>query len=97
MLSNEEKETIIIFNDSEKTASVYTCNKSLKNKLDRFCSEEQEFTIIREDKYSKTYMIPKKCVKIFKPRKFSEEERQKMSLRGKEMYKNRTPAVKDNG
>lgn len=30
MLSNIEKETIIIFNDSEKTASVYTCNKSLK-------------------------------------------------------------------
>lgn len=64
MLSNIEKETIIIFNDSEKTASVYTCNKSLKNKLDRFCSEEKEFTIIREDEYSKTYLIPKNVLRF---------------------------------
>ena len=97
MLSNVEKETIIIFNDSEKTASVYTCNKSLKNKLDRFCSEEKEFTIIREDEYSKTYMVPKKCVKIFKPPKFTEEERERMSLRAKERFKNRNAAAKDNG
>lgn len=97
MLSNIEKETIIIFNDSEKTASVYTCNKSLKNKLDRFCSEEKEFTIIREDEYSKTYLIPKKCVKIFKPRKLTEEEHEKRSLIAKERFKKRHAAAKDNG
>ena len=73
------------------------CNKSLKNKLDRFCSEEKEFTIIREDEYSKTYLIPKKCVKIFKPRKLTEEEHEKRSLIAKEMFKNRHAAVKDNG
>lgn len=67
MLSNIEKETIILFNDAEDTASVYTCNNSLKNKLDRFCSESQEFSRVREDEYSKTYKVPKKCVKIYKP------------------------------
>ena len=102
MLSNIEKETIIIFNDSEKTASVYTCNKSLKNKLDRFCSEEKEFTIIREDEYSKTYLIPKNAILVFV-----------LSIVGsvistfsipynglliaKERFKNRHAAVKDNG
>lgn len=95
MLSNIEKETIILFNDAEDTASVYTCNNSLKNKLDRFCSESQEFSRVREDEYSKTYKVPKKCVKIYKPLVISEETRQKMALQAKERFHGNKSAVSE--
>ena len=35
-LTKYEKETIILFNEAEPTANIYTCNKALQNRLAKF-------------------------------------------------------------
>ncbi len=80
MLSNYEKETTISFNEEEKIAQVYTCKKSLQNKLDAFCiSFPEDYWIINSDLDSKTYQINKKLISFRSPTKkkiLSEEEKQ---------------------
>lgn len=72
-LSSLEQETIILYNEAEKTANVYTCNKALKLRLDRYCEEYPELYkhVTREpqDKYGKFYEMPKRYVRIGKPTK----------------------------
>ncbi len=38
-LTKYEKETIILFNEAEPTANIYTCNKALQNRLAKFSRE----------------------------------------------------------
>lgn len=83
-ISGYERETIINYNNEEKVAQVYTCNESLQRKLDKLCEEYPECTCINFDEYSKTYIVPKKWVKIRPPRKMSEENKQKASERMKQ-------------
>ena len=85
-LTNYERETIITYNEADKTAQVYTCNNALIRKLDNLCAESKEFLIVREDEYSKTYELPKKYVSIRAPYKMSEEQRKKLSERAKEQF-----------
>lgn len=82
-LSSEERETIIRFDDSENDASIYTCNSILKSKLDKLMSERTGISIVAEDEYSKTYILPKKWVKVVAPRILSDDERLKLSNRMK--------------
>ena len=72
-LSKEESETTINFNDLDKIARIYTCNKALIRKLDNFCLSNPVFTLIKKDKYAGWYECPKKCIKIHKPRVQTEE------------------------
>lgn len=82
-LTKAERETIIVFNEEESMAVVDTCNKSLMNKLDQFCSKSPKCIMRREDKYGKVYEIPKKCVLIRLPMTYSDETRAKMAARAK--------------
>lgn len=79
-LTAYEKETIINFNEDEKTASVYTYNKVMTKKLDECCLKYPElFKIEKENIYgrhlSKTYTIPKKYVSIRKPKFLTEAQK----------------------
>lgn len=79
-LTSYEQETIINFNEEEKTAAVYTYNKSIIKMLDKCCIDYPDmFKLIRVDKYgkhtSKSYAIPKKYIKIKKPKVLSGEQR----------------------
>lgn len=68
---NEEKETIILFNESSKNkiCEVYTHNKKLINKMDNLClSHNTLFKCISKDSKSKTYICPRKFIKVLKPR-----------------------------
>ena len=48
-MTNYEKETVINFNEVEKGASVYTCNKRMINKLNRLCEKfPEQFSLYRE-------------------------------------------------
>lgn len=68
-MTNYERETIINYNDEEKIAEVYTCNKALMRKLDKFCiSHPDTYKLIKQDDESKTYEFPKKLVSIRTPR-----------------------------
>jgi hypothetical protein len=86
-LSNWERETIISFNDDEKTAEVYTCNYAWMRKMDKLCEEFPEtFVLKRQDAHSKTYDIPKKFVAIRKPRILTDEQKQKQAERMRIMH-----------
>lgn len=85
-LTKYEMETIIIFNEEEKEARCYTCNKSLMNRLDDFCSKSSEITRVAEDEHGQTYVMPKKWIKVRMPKEISEEERQKMRERARERF-----------
>lgn len=80
-MTRYEMETIINYNQEEKTASVYTCDKALIRRLDRLCEESTEITVEKEDEYSKSYILPKKWVKVRKPRQLSDELKEKLASR----------------
>ena len=80
-LSKEERETIISFNEAELTATVYTCSTQEKNRLKELSLKSPDVYRINEDEYSQTYIMPKKAVGYFLPRKLSEEERKKRAIR----------------
>lgn len=82
-LTNEERETIILFNEADKTATCDTCNPSLIRKLDKLCLEYEEISVVRQDEYGKVYKFPKKWVKVNASVRLSDEQRQKMAERGR--------------
>lgn len=91
-LSRLEQETIILFNEEEKTAEVETFNKSLQKKLDGLCDEFPDmFQLVREDTEisAKRYIIPKSNVQIRKPRVISEREKKRLAKRMKTINKAR--------
>lgn len=55
-LTKEEMETTILFDESCNSCEVYTCSKSLQNKLDKLCKScPDRYKLIRDDPPSKTY------------------------------------------
>lgn len=78
-LTKEEMETIINFNEAEKTASVYTYNKALIRKIEKIRSENPCVQVIRKGENWCEYLIPKKMIKVNAPRTLSEENRQRMA------------------
>lgn len=87
--SRLEKETIITFNEQEKTAVIYTHNTALCRKLDKLADERPE-----EAKRLRTFPdggrefeIPKRWVKVNASRILTEEERERAQERGKALRK----------
>ena len=81
-LSKYEKETIIVFNEAEKTASVNTYNQSLIRQLREYNKKSPANYVINKD--GEQYIectVPKSMIKIKYPRNFSDEQRAKMSER----------------
>ena len=85
-LSKYEKETIIVFNEAEQNATLETANESLKNRLDRFCAEDERISLTKTNDCFKTYNLPKKWIKVKMPKKISAEERQKMADTARERF-----------
>lgn len=69
-LSLYEQETIILYNQAETTAEVYTHDPKLLEKLSRL-AEKYPSQISRKDEHS--YTVPKRCILVREP--FSEERR----------------------
>ncbi len=86
-LTNLERETIIIYNQEEKVAAVYTCDPTLIRKLDKLSLSSTEIIEQKSDENSKMYIIPKKWVKITMSRKLSEEKRLEYAERAKQNFK----------
>lgn len=80
-LTGTEKETIMIFNELEKSATITTYNKSLIKKLNKLCeSRSDEIQLMEVDKSGcHTYVAPKKWVKVNASRILDEAVRQKLS------------------
>jgi hypothetical protein len=78
-----EQETIICYNEEEATASVYTYNKKLIQKLRRL-SEKYPYKVKlerRELRGAVSYFVPKRCVSVREP--YSDRRREADSLRAK--------------
>ena len=79
-LSKIEQETIIIYNELEKTANIDTCNKALSKKLKALEQERpEEARFVREDSFGVRYIVPKKWVKVNPGKVLTEEQKQKLS------------------
>lgn len=77
--SRLEQETIIVFNEAEEEAEVYTHKKSWIKKLDQMCKDFP--SQVRKklfDDYSKTYYVSKKLISIRIPRVYSQETKKKL-------------------
>lgn len=88
-----ERETIINFNDGEKTASYYTLNDSKKRMLMKLKDERPNEVVIKEMPGGGLEAVfPKDWVKVRPPRIMTDEQREKAVERGKklaEMRKNK--------
>lgn len=78
-LSRIEQETIIVWNNAEDTATVYTCDTKLQRKLDNLSPLVQ---MIKSDEYSKTYNLSKKLIQVRKPISRSDEFNKNLSTVG---------------
>lgn len=85
-LTNEERETIICFNEQSSTARVFTYNRKMSNYLREKASDPQTSCRLLEDNLNGglTFEVPKKWVKVRRPRQISEEQRAEMAARARE-------------
>ena len=76
-LTKVEQETIVLFNEAEATASVYTHNAALQRILLELCQSHPAQASWTEDNRhgGLTFEIPKKWVKIAPPRALSEAQK----------------------
>lgn len=80
--TREEQETIINFDESTDRSTVYTHSAAMIRKLDQYCeTHPNEYQLINQDEFSRTYEIPKKYISIRKPNKISEEQKAILSER----------------
>lgn len=82
-LSRYEQETIINFNEEEVTASVYTHNAKLIQKLTRLAEKYPDKIQIEDKPYqdAASFRVPKRCVSIREP--YSDARRAADSARAK--------------
>ena len=68
-LTKYEQETIILFNESESTAAVYTYNTGLQNTLNSlYQSHPEQVTQTGDNGYGGlTYSLPKKWLRLPRP------------------------------
>ena len=89
-ISRCEQETIICFNQADKTACISTFKSNWITKLKTFAEDYPDLvTLNREDPYGcYTFTVPKKCISLRSPKKreISEEQKQAMSERAKTMF-----------
>lgn len=74
-----EQETVILYNQAEQTADVYTHDPKLLEKLKRLTEKYPKQV---QQKEEHCFVVPKRCVSIREP--YSEERRQAASRRAKE-------------
>lgn len=87
-----ERETVIVFNEEDRFATVETFNTSMRKKLNRLSKEyPDDFRCIKEDENigCSKYEIPKRYIRIGSPRSVSDEQREAMSKRAKEYWKSK--------
>ena len=80
-LSREEQETIITFNAKDKNATLYTRDPTVMREVDSLVIGYPDvFKCVAESDIDKTYEMPKTVVSYRKPRRLSEEQRNKKRM-----------------
>ena len=88
-LTKYEQETIIIYNNEESTAKVYTHHAALQNKLNKLTGENSDISVLRSGDGWTEYAMPKSWVKVSPKRKrnMTEEQRAAASVRMQKWHK----------
>jgi len=68
-LTRYEKETVILFNEEEETASVYTHNNKLAEKLRMLADKHPDkVKLVQIGSYGMVkYLVPKRCISVREP------------------------------
>ena len=84
-ISRIEQETVILFNEAEASASVYTYNGALNRKLTGLChTPPTEARLTKDDGHGGlTFEVPKRWVKVNAGPVYTEEQRQAMKERAR--------------
>ncbi len=88
-LTKLEQETIILFNEAEETAEIFTYNGAMKRKLHSLCDKfPEQFAFDKErseDNGSggEFFTAPKRYVKVASPRILSQEQKEKRRKQAK--------------
>ena len=78
-LTRYEQEVVINMNADEDMATVYSANPAWNRKMDALVKEFPDiFHVKRQTEISKTYEMPKKFVRIGKPRELSQAQRENL-------------------
>ena len=78
-LTRYEQEVVINFNADEDTATLYSANPAWIRKMDKLVQDFPDvFILKRQTEISKTYELPKKLVRIGKPRELSQAQRKNL-------------------
>lgn len=80
MLTSYERETIINFNEEEKVASVYTYNKSLRNKLNKLVGVNTDIHVIRSSDEMSEFEVPKSWIKVSPPKQVNLSDEQRAAI-----------------
>ena len=85
-LTKYEKETIILFNEGEDTASIYTYNASLRKRLALFSKKHPDLCRLEKshEQGGVTYLLNKSRLSIRLQPPYSEERRRKASENAKQ-------------
>ena len=77
-LSNLEKETIILWNEAERDAEIYTHNPALQQQLRDLCGQyPEQVRLTKEGPHgSITVQLPKKWLRVVPPRVLSPAQRE---------------------
>lgn len=94
-LTKYEKETIVLFNEGENTASIYTYNAGLRKRLANFSKKYPDLCRLEKscEQGGGSYVLEKSRLSIRLQPPMSEERRQKVSEYAKQ---NRFNAKSDN-
>lgn len=87
-ISKIEQETVILFNEAEPTASVYTYNGALKRKLSGLCSTRPEEARQTKDdgRGGLTFEVPKRWIKVNASRILTEEQKEERAERARAVF-----------
>jgi hypothetical protein len=88
-LTNLERETIIVFNEQEATASIFTYNAGYKQRLKDLSISYPDVVTLEPpcaltDESAVSYIVPKRWIKISPPRKCNLTEEQR-ALKGQQL------------
>ena len=78
-----EMETVISYDRSSGTASIYTADPVVMRRLEKLCENAKEFLEVKRDEYGRWYQCPKALIGIRKPRQLSAELRENMAQRAR--------------
>lgn len=84
-LSLEEKETIILFNEKDKEAEIFTYNRPLIAKLKKLSQERPDEVQFKRDNGDGglTFIVPKAWLIVKAPRKLTEQQKLELVSRFK--------------